>query len=97
MFTVCATAAHSIIYLYTAKKGAFFIRIERKQNQKPVRYFNDFWGATKVMIDLFSLDKQPAACLLIMKACLDHRYQELQATAGAVIMNRLETQLMALL
>lgn len=42
------------------------------------------------MIDLFSLDNEPAAFVLIIKAFIDHRYHELQAIAGVVIMNQMD-------
>lgn len=63
---------------------------ERKAHKTSQNIFNDIWVETKVMIDLFSLDKEPAAFVLIIKAFIDHRYHELQAIAGVVIMNQLD-------
>lgn len=62
----------------------------KKGTQNLPKHFNDIWVETKVMIDLFSLDKEPAAFVLIIKAFIDHRYHELQAIAGVVIMNQLD-------
>lgn len=55
-------------------KDTFSIKKKTKQKgtQTPPKHFNDIWVETKVMIDLFSLDKEPAAFVSITKAFIKH-------------------------